>query len=120
MNTGLQLAGKLICKDTQQANRYRLAKRNTVAHLSHVPLARLKDTSAVEADVKTANDVCAQFYSITVEGREITLQYGVYTNDAYRGKHQQDHPAECAEYAAFWVFTFDGEKLLFNRHQVAG
>lgn len=87
---------------------------------SHLQLEKLKDTTGIQTEENKATEVCAHFYSISIEGKEVTLQYGVYTNEAYTGKHSKDDPLECPEYAAFWTFTFMDGKLIFNRRQVAG
>jgi hypothetical protein len=85
----------------------------------NVPLSELKDTAQKQVEARVPDGVCAHFYNITIEGKEVTVQYGVYTSEEQNTTNSTE-ALECPEYAAFWTFTFDGQKLVFNRHQVAG
>lgn len=86
---------------------------------THLALSKLKDTATRQIQANKNEGVCIYSYNIVIEGKEVTLQYGVNTDEAYTSKHMEEDP-ECLEYAAFWIFVFDGTHLVFNRHQVAG
>ncbi|RYE21094.1 MAG: hypothetical protein EOP51_16440 [Sphingobacteriales bacterium] len=86
----------------------------------NLQLASLKDTAVKEIKAEIANKVCMHYYAITLENDTVTLEYGVYTNEAYTNKFPNNPEMECAEYAGIWTFRFDGQKLIFDRHLVAG
>jgi hypothetical protein len=97
-----------------------LEMQGMVEMFQNLRVDSLKNTSVKMVEASKPERVCTHYYSITIEGKEVTLNYGVNTSDEYAAKHPDEEVSECPEYAAFWTFTFDGSKLIFIRHQVAG
>ena len=84
-----------------------------------VDLNGLKTKDEISKEVHSKNEGCYYIYSVSISGSEVTLQYGTNTDDEYLKAHT-DEGEVCGEYAAIWVFKFEGEKIRFLKHQVAG
>jgi hypothetical protein len=97
-----------------------LEMQGMVEMFQNLRVDSLKNTAVKMVEASKPEQVCTHYYSITIEGSEVTLNYGVNTSDECAAKHPDEEVSECPEYAAFWTFSFDGSKLTFNRHQVAG
>ncbi|WP_156166690.1 hypothetical protein [Pedobacter sp. BMA] len=84
-----------------------------------VDLKELKVKDEISKEVHAKNEGCYFIYSITVRGNEVTLQYGTNTDAEYLKAHP-DEGEVCGEYAAIWIFKFDGKNIRFLKHQIAG
>ena len=80
----------------------------------------LADKNDISYDHIIKDDGCYYFYGIAINSsNEVRLSYGTNSNDVYR----QSHPDEeeiCSEFGVAWIFKFDGKKLQFLKHQIAG
>lgn len=68
---------------------------------------------------KLYDDGCYYLYSIQINNDEVLISYGTNSNDDYRKAHP-DEEEVCDEYAQMWIFRFDGNKLKFIKHRIAG
>lgn len=99
---------------------YTLTEMNEFNNLfKAVDVNELKTKDEISKEVHSKNEGCYYIYSIRVSGDEVTMQYGTNTDKDYLETHP-DQGEVCAEYAAFWVFKFDGKKIKFLKHQIAG
>jgi hypothetical protein len=95
-----------------------------IAGLKYLPVDSLRYTNKIETAITAKREPCAAFCSIEVNGNEVTLKYSTMVNDEYvkpKGSSEDDESevAGC-EYASFWIFVFDGNKLKFVRQAAAG
>jgi len=89
------------------------------ALFKYLNTADLIKKSHIDYTKETEDDGCSYLYGITIKGMEVYLNYGTNSNDSYRKKHP-DEEEVCSEYGVNWGFKFDGEKLKFFQHRIAG
>jgi hypothetical protein len=81
---------------------------------------QLKDTLEYK-DIKQ-NEPCNKIYSIFIRDSVVHLIYGTSGNPDYvnKTKPKGDEEDIGCEYSTFWLFHFDGRKLMFRRQLAAG
>lgn len=86
---------------------------------NHINTNDLAKKSHIDYTKKAKDDGCIYLYGITIKGNDVYLNYGTNSNDDYRETHP-DEEEVCGEYGVSWEFKFDGEKLKFFKHRIAG
>ena len=82
-------------------------------------LELLKSQHSLKKEKKPKNDGCYYIYLISIKNDLVYFQYGTNSNDDYRESHP-DEAEVCDEYAQMWTFRFDGKRLKFLTHRIAG
>lgn len=98
--------------------------RDIIVALKSLPVDSLRYLGKIETDISAKREPCVAFCSIEVNGNDVTLKYSTIANDEYvkpKGSSEDDESevAGC-EYASFFMFVFDGNKLRFVRYAAAG
>jgi len=89
------------------------------ALFKYLNTADLMKKSHIDYTKEVEDDGCIYLYGISIKGIEVYLNYGTNSSDSYRKKHP-DEEEVCSEYGVSWGFKFDGEKLKFFQHRIAG
>ncbi|WP_133263219.1 hypothetical protein [Pedobacter changchengzhani] len=84
-----------------------------------VNLGLLRNQDQIKNEKRPPNDGCYYIYIIAIKNDLVYFQYGTNSSDEYRKTHP-DEEEVCDEYAQMWTFIFDGEKLKFLTHRIAG
>ena len=82
-------------------------------------LELLKSQDNIKKEKRPKDDGCYYIYMISIKNDLVYFQYGTNSNDDYRKSHP-DEEEICGEYAQMWTFKFDGKKLKFLTHRIAG
>ncbi|WP_026904008.1 hypothetical protein [Pedobacter glucosidilyticus] len=82
-----------------------------------------KDNLEYTERIKT--EPCHHFYGVKIENKLVTLTIGTNSNVDYKSKSTsedeiQENDSSMCEHVMWWVFTFDGKKLLFKEITGAG
>ena len=82
-----------------------------------------KDKLEYTEIIKT--EPCHHFYGVTIENKLVTLTVGTNSNIDYKSKSTSEdeipeNDSSMCEHVIWWVFTFDGKKLLFKEITGAG
>ncbi len=84
-----------------------------------VNLGLLRNQDQIKREKRPPNDGCFYIYLIAIKNDLVYFQYGTNSSDDYRKAHP-DEEEICDEFAQMWTFKFDGEKLKFLTHRIAG
>ena len=86
---------------------------------NYLPLDSLMHKDTLSYDLKIKTERCYKFYNVYIDNDIVTLRFGSDKNDQYidTSKQTEDNEGsgdEC-EFASFWIFRFDGQKLHFEK-----
>lgn len=99
---------------------YELAEMKEFKNIfSELDLIQLKIGDNYRKELRPVGDGCYYIYKISIEGDLVYMQYGTNSNDDYRKIHPEEEEI-CDEFAHMWTFKFDGNRLYFLTHRVAG
>ncbi|WP_160114356.1 M949_RS01915 family surface polysaccharide biosynthesis protein [Aquimarina sp. AU119] len=80
----------------------------------HLDLNALKDSYTVDKTVEIPGDNCDYIYSIYLNENKLSISYGINT-----GRDAEEEEA-CGEYNIFLYFTLEGDRLIYDRSDMAG
>ena len=86
---------------------------------ANMNLELLRNQDNIKKEKRSKNEGCYYIYMISIKNDLVYFQYGTNSNDDYRKSHP-DEEEICDEYAQMWTFKFDGQKLKFLTHRIAG
>jgi len=88
----------------------------------HVNLNDLLQKDTLEYKDIRQNEPCSKLYTIFILDSVVHLIYGTSANPNYinKAKPKSDEQDVGCEYSTFWLFHFDGRKLIFRRQLAAG
>ena len=82
-----------------------------------------QDSDTLSYELKVKKDPCYKFYRVYVDNDSVTLEFGSDNNDQFvdiSKKTEDEEMLDTCEYASFWTFRFDGQKLHFEKQLSAG
>jgi hypothetical protein len=90
-----------------------------------IRLEDLQQKDTLELEVKVNTEPCFKFYGIEVNGDMVTLTTGQGVNDTFSSSRASsdevpENSSEFCESVLWWIFKFNGRKLIFVKQTGAG
>lgn len=103
---------------------YEISKDTYLDEIANIfrllPVDSLLYKNSLSKTVRQKDKPCSKFYSIEIQGDFVRLIYRTNVNDEYAAKDKSEQDYAGCEYAVFWIFRLQGERLQLFRQTAAG